>query len=226
MSAPLHLRGPDGSVSAPIQIAGGTREHPRVAVLPHATEDSQNRPIAKGYPANPRTLGDQIRKRRLDLRLRLNEAASRLKVRSYTILIRESGETTPALKHIPANRRFLGAWTSGPDGGPLGRGVKGLCTALGLFHDRLARQLGLDPGTVRKLEGGELLRNRRADKAIAKWMHGHNSDAAVQGESSRPPTPKSIAGSTRDLPASKRSRTPGGHGPDSEQSSRAAHRKT
>jgi DNA-binding XRE family transcriptional regulator len=62
----------------------------------------------KGYPANPKTIGDAIRKRRLDLNLRQIDVAAIIGCDELTVVNWEKGHRNPHIKHMPAIVRFLG----------------------------------------------------------------------------------------------------------------------
>lgn len=90
------------------------------------------RPIItpKGYPLEPRTLGDHIRKKRLDLGLQQQEVATQIGVTKSTVWNWEHG-TKPELIHIPAVLAFLGYVPWECPGDPVGslayfKKVKGL----------------------------------------------------------------------------------------------------
>ncbi|MBI3592000.1 MAG: helix-turn-helix domain-containing protein [Nitrospirae bacterium] len=75
-----------------------------------ALELSFPRPIIppKGYPMEPLTLGEHIRKRRLDLELLQVEVAAEIGVTESTVRNWEHG-TEPELRYIPAVIAFLEA---------------------------------------------------------------------------------------------------------------------
>ena len=56
----------------------------------------------------PRTLGDHIRRRRLEMKLTQKEVADQLGVVPWTVLNWEKGRTQPLIKFIPAIVGFLG----------------------------------------------------------------------------------------------------------------------
>jgi DNA-binding XRE family transcriptional regulator len=60
------------------------------------------------YEFEPKTLGEHIRKRRLQLKLTQKEAAKRLKVNAWTMLNWENGDTQPLPKSVPRIILFLG----------------------------------------------------------------------------------------------------------------------
>lgn len=61
----------------------------------------------RGYPLNPSTLGEHIRKRRIELRLLQIEAAAEIGVTESTVWNWEHG-TQPELRYMPKIIRFLG----------------------------------------------------------------------------------------------------------------------
>jgi len=66
------------------------------------------KPRDPAYPDELRTLGDHIRKRRLDLGLLQREVADQIGVTVFTIRNWERGRTRPAVRLMPAIIRFLG----------------------------------------------------------------------------------------------------------------------
>jgi DNA-binding XRE family transcriptional regulator len=71
---------------------------------PHGPYFSQ----VKGYPADPKTIGQAIRKRRLDLDLRQIDVAKIIGCHELTIVNWEKGHRTPRIKQMPSIVRFLG----------------------------------------------------------------------------------------------------------------------
>lgn len=66
------------------------------------------KPKTYEYPAEAKTLGDHIRKKRLDEGLRQQDLAGRLGVSEDTILNWELNRTRPRPTALPAIRDFLG----------------------------------------------------------------------------------------------------------------------
>jgi transcriptional regulator with XRE-family HTH domain len=57
---------------------------------------------------NPESLGDHLRKRRIELALTLKRAAARLGVTDYTVINWEYNRTEPPVTAIPVLVRLLG----------------------------------------------------------------------------------------------------------------------
>ena len=66
------------------------------------------KPCPKGYPAQLNTLGDHMRKRRLDLGLLQREVAEKIGVTESTIWNWEANLSTPQQRFIPRIIAFLG----------------------------------------------------------------------------------------------------------------------
>jgi len=66
------------------------------------------KPLPPAYPRELRTLGDHLRKRRLDLGLLQRDVAEQLHVHQMTITNWETGRTSPQLRFVPRILSFLG----------------------------------------------------------------------------------------------------------------------
>lgn len=108
------------------------------------------------YPRELRTVGDHLRKRRLDLGLLQREVAATLGVRVDTIRNWEVGRNAPAQWQWPGVIRFLGYVPFSTNGTSQHR-LKVYRQIHGLSQKRFAAQFGVDPSTVLNWERG---RNR------------------------------------------------------------------
>ena len=99
----------------------------------HVTLRGQ-KPLPRGYPATPVTIGDHVRKCRMDRELSQPEAAREIGVHFTTLRGWESGTRNPAVGFLPAVIEFLG-YVPFPEGSTSGeelvarRMAKGLTTA-------------------------------------------------------------------------------------------------
>src|SRR5207244_12451497 len=66
------------------------------------------KPLPRSYPQVLTTIGDHLRKRRLDLGLLQREVAERLGVDETTVTNWELNRTTPTLRFLPGLVRFIG----------------------------------------------------------------------------------------------------------------------
>lgn len=118
--------------------------------------------IPRGYPHEPKTIGEHIRRRRLDFGLTQRILARRLGVRSETVRLWELGRARPLPGHY---RRIVGFLAGDPERPPrtFGDRVRAARRRLGFTQVQLAAELGLAEGTVADLEAGR----RRASRRVA-----------------------------------------------------------
>ncbi|MGH7773938.1 MAG: helix-turn-helix domain-containing protein [Candidatus Binatia bacterium] len=90
------------------------------------------KPRPPKYPQELKTLGDHIRKRRLDLGLLQKEVAERIGVDEGTLFNWERNKTLPQIRHIPKITQFLG-YNPLSCGGSFPDTLKGLRKVLGLM---------------------------------------------------------------------------------------------
>jgi len=110
-----------------------------------------------------KTLGDHLRKRRLDLGLLQKDIAKEIGVNKSTITNWELNHNCPELRFIPAIIEFLGYWPYDTPTENLGQQIVAKRTRLGLNQKKLASRLGVDPSTLGRWEnslGQPSLRHR------------------------------------------------------------------
>jgi transcriptional regulator with XRE-family HTH domain len=117
-------------------------------------------------------MGDHLRRRRLELGLAQRTLALRLGVREETVRLWESGRSRPLPRHYGRIVRFLG-YDPAEDGASPGGRLRALRRRLGLTQVEMARQLGVDEGTVVDLEGGRRAVSRRVLGLVAKFLEEH-----------------------------------------------------
>ena len=111
------------------------------------------KPKPDGYPEHSETLGEHIRKRRMDLGLLQKEAAAKLGVDDATLWNWEHDKGSPAVRHWPALLAFLG-YDPNPTPQTLAERVMATRYRQGLSQKKLAAHLGIDESTVRRVEAG------------------------------------------------------------------------
>jgi DNA-binding transcriptional regulator YiaG len=114
---------------------------------PYATEK-------KGYTTNPKRLGDEIRKRRLDLNLRQIDVAKIIGCDEMTVVNWEKGYASPRIHHMAKVVEFLGFDPFSKSDNLAERLVNHWKTR-GLSQKAFAARLGVDPGTLARWEQGE-----------------------------------------------------------------------
>jgi transcriptional regulator with XRE-family HTH domain len=119
----------------------------------------------KGYPTTPKTIGERLRKRRLDLNLRQLDVADLIGCHETTVVNWEKNHSEPRITYLAAVVAFLGydPFVAQPEK-PTGKAPEDLLWATrllswrkarGLTQRQLAQTLQIDPSTVAKWERGE-----------------------------------------------------------------------
>lgn len=113
------------------------------------------KPLPRAYPKRIRTLGDHLRKKRLDLKLLQREVAERLKVDETTIYLWESNRVKPSLSAIPKIIDFLGYMPFKVHADSLGKKILNFRLIHGLSQKKLASLLKIDQSSIGNWERGE-----------------------------------------------------------------------
>ncbi len=110
------------------------------------------KPLPSAYPQTLKTLGDHLRKKRLDLKLLQKEVAQKIGVCESSIYNWENNQTKPALRYIPNIIEFLSYAPYGLSAKTTGEKIVIYRRLLGLSQKRLAHYLGIDPSTLGRWE--------------------------------------------------------------------------
>ena len=109
---------------------------------------------AKSYPANPRTIGDAIRKRRLDLGLRQIDVAAAIGCNELSVLNWEKSYTSPRIDQMAKIIKFLG-YNPLSKGTTIAERIAHHRQTFGMTQKQFARKIGIDPTTLARWERGE-----------------------------------------------------------------------
>lgn len=146
-----------------------TQPHPRVAILD--VQLIAKKPISKAYPSALLTLGDHIRKKRLDLNLLQTDVASIIHVDEMTIVGWELNHCQPLTRHIPKIIDFLGYIPEDLfPANSLGHEIKRYRLLHGMTRKQLAKQLHIDETTLDRLEAGREHLFQRTEEKIAGFL--------------------------------------------------------
>jgi len=113
------------------------------------------KPVPPNYPKILKTLGDHLRKKRLDLKLLQKEVAQKFGVNKNSICNWENNRSFPALYFIPRIIKFLGYKPDCIKTTTLGEKIVTYRKLLGLTQKELAHRLGIDPSTLGRWERGK-----------------------------------------------------------------------
>lgn len=108
----------------------------------------------RDYPRFPTTIGEHVRKRRLDLKLRQIDAAMIIGCDELTVVNWEKGHTQPSVNRMAGVVKFLG-FNPLPNGDSLAQTLVNHRKALGVTQSHFAARIGVDPGTLGRWERGE-----------------------------------------------------------------------
>jgi len=120
--------------------------------LPFCNRDlNSQKPSPLDDLLNPKTLGEHLKKKRLESGLLQREVAQSLGVSEMTIVAWEKNHASPAIQYIPRIIAFLG-YLPYPNihEKPIGEKIL-LCQQLrGISQEALAKELGINPTTLRR----------------------------------------------------------------------------
>jgi transcriptional regulator with XRE-family HTH domain len=130
---------------------------------------SARKPTNPAYPKELRTLGDHLRKKRLDLGLLQREVAKRIGVSSATAWQWEKNRTEPETRYVPAIVEFLGYLPPVPCGS-FPEALRTARRVAGLSQEQLANLARLDESTIAKWERGDTLPLRSTTERLQRFF--------------------------------------------------------
>ncbi len=109
------------------------------------------RPQNPAYPETLKSLGDHIRKVRLDRALSQPEVAKQIGVQTESITNWELGHSKPQVHHNPKIEQYLGYWPE-EQATTLGERIVAYRSRMGLRRSAFAKMIGIDEATLWKIE--------------------------------------------------------------------------
>jgi transcriptional regulator with XRE-family HTH domain len=113
------------------------------------------KPYPASYPNNPSSIGEHIRKKRMDLGLLQADIAKQLRVSDETINNWENGHRVPQINFYPRIFLFLGYNPVVLDENTIAGKIFAYRCRFGLSYRSFGKQLGVDASTVRGWEHGK-----------------------------------------------------------------------
>lgn len=118
----------------------------------------------------PRTVGEHIKKKRLELGITQKEAGERMGVTQFTVINWEYDLRKPAIHHVPAICQFLGYDPEPPAPKTLPERLAAKRRELGWTQKDAARKLGVDPCTWSDWERGGTIMATAHRRLVAQFL--------------------------------------------------------
>jgi len=122
------------------------------------------------YPEKPQTIGEYIRKVRMDKQLFQEDIALLIGVSTDCITNWENGRANPQIQYMPKILEFLGFMPLEIDEYTLSGMIKSYRVKNGLSHKKMGDVLGVDASTIRAWEKGESISQVKTKKLIEKLI--------------------------------------------------------
>jgi len=135
------------------------------------------KPASALYPKKLKTLGDHLRKRRLNLNLLQKEVAQKIGVDKASIYNWENNRISPSIYSIPKIIGFLGYVPFDIKTKTLEEKIKTYRLILGLSQKKLANLLGIDVSTIGHWERGKNSPQKRHLKNLTTFFNSFSQDA-------------------------------------------------
>ena len=126
------------------------------------------------------TLGEHIKRRRLQLGIHQKDAAHIFRVDTNTILNWEKGYTTPENHQTPTLIKFLGYDFEPPCPASIPEHLKAYRREFGLSHRQAAKRIGVDPSTWLRWEHGGTIMALEHRKLIANLLKLPKDEVAYE----------------------------------------------
>lgn len=107
------------------------------------------------YPEYPQTIGDHIRKKRMDLKLLQKDVAEIFSVSEDSITFWENNRNKPQIKYYPHIIKFLGYYPFGLDLSTFKGRIEAFRFINGLSQKQFAILMKIDPRTALQWEKGQ-----------------------------------------------------------------------
>jgi transcriptional regulator with XRE-family HTH domain len=135
-------------------------------------------PPSKAYPVSLVTLGDLIRKRRLDVKLLQKDVAGVLGVNTMTVNNGEKVRCAPILRLIPRLAEFLGYEPTSSEAPTCGAAIKRYRQMRGINQKKPAENLGVDQSTLAKYGADKNKRCTALGDRLKRSVEGELSNIA------------------------------------------------
>jgi transcriptional regulator with XRE-family HTH domain len=144
------------------------KSHRDTPALPfcHFTLKAQ-KPVQKGYPLEPKTVGDHIKKKRLDLGLLQKDVARQIGVKTACLTPWERNLVKPSFVNVPGIIKFVGYSPYEDQAKTFGQKIVAFRRNHGLSQEKLAELTGIHRTTIGDWERDK---TKQPDKALLEKL--------------------------------------------------------
>lgn len=140
---------------------------------------SRTKLVPMSYPEKPLTLGEHIRKKRIDMNLFQHDVAKIIKVRNEHVAKWELNKNTPSVKHYPVIIEFLGYFPFEIDTSTFGGKVKAYRYMQGMSRRNLAKMFRVAGEAIIAWEDGRQMPKPQMKKKVEEIIKRSNGRAKV-----------------------------------------------
>jgi transcriptional regulator with XRE-family HTH domain len=127
------------------------------------------KPLKQEYSFIPQTLGEHIRKKRIESGLSQRDVSIQLQLSKDCISLWETGRMYPQIHHYPAIFAFLGYYPFEHETGSVAGKLRQLLHCRGWNHVQCAKALGIDSGTVKRILNGKRTFKQKTENIAFRW---------------------------------------------------------
>lgn len=150
------------------------RDIPALPILRFETESVK--PMDSSYPKDPTSIGEHIRKKRIELKLFQKDLVDLFGVSEDFITYWENNRSTPQIHYYPALIRFLGYCPFELDLTTFEGRIKAYRYLHGLSRKHFAKLMAVDPQTIVNWENGRGKRSKREKMKRFLLKYDFNAD--------------------------------------------------
>ena len=129
------------------------------------------KPLKKQYPKELKTIGDHIKKRRLDLDLLQKDVAELIGVQKDSICNWENNRSSPKIHFLPRINEFLGYIPFESPKNSIADRIKAYRKKYGLSQRKLAKLWNVDQSTIRHWEKGKHKPSKKLKEMLYKIIY-------------------------------------------------------
>lgn len=128
------------------------------------------KPKTLEYSLFPKTVGEHIRKIRIERELSQREVSKQIGVSEDSVTYWEKGRFVPQVQRYPAIIAFLGYYPFTHETQTIAGKLRQLLNCNGWSHKECAKALAIDIGTIKRILRGKITMTRKITAIIELWL--------------------------------------------------------